>query len=178
MIAKSRGWRQTETSGPSSRRALSRRGEKNLLVSLADAGRTRYTTPMSIPCLIQRLWTGARMLAALSVVTGLCGCATVLFESTREARFIDMDGNILHVDYGKEKRSETLPNGIVCTFDMKVRIKLPEGKRLVLYQIMSTSGVRYASADKAYELIEKGPYCLVYHKGQMIFEGVFCRKAK
>lgn len=116
------------------------------------------------------------MLVALSVVTGLCGCATVLFKSTREARFIDMDGNILHVDYGKEKRTETLPNGIVCTFDMKVRVKLPDGKRLVLYQIMSASGVRYASADKAYGLFEKGPYCIVSYKGQRVFEGVFCRK--
>jgi len=87
-----------------------------------------------------------------------------------------MDGQIVHADYGKEKRNETLPNGLVCTFEGKVRLRLPEGKRIVLYQAISTSGVRYVSANKQYEFTEMGPYCIVSHNGKQIFEGFFCRK--
>ena len=106
----------------------------------------------------------------------LSGCASVRFHPTREARFISMDSELLHVDYGEEKRSETLPNGLVCTFDGKVRLTLPEGKRIVLYQALSTSGVRYVSKDKRYEFIEKGPYCLLRLDGKTFFEGFYCRK--
>ena len=99
-----------------------------------------------------------------------------MFNSTREASFIDMDGKVVHVDYGREKRTEILPNGLVCTFDGKIRLQLPDGKRFVLYQSMSTSGVRYVSANKQYEFTEMGPYCLVSQNGKMIYEGFFCRK--
>ena len=126
--------------------------------------------------LIIRLRACAQLIVAGSVLSVLCGCATVLFKSTRESRFIDMDGQVVHVDYGKEKRTETLPNGLVCTFDGKVRLQLPEGKRLVLYQALSASGVCYASKDKQYEFIEKGPYCIITYRGKRIFEGFFCRK--
>ena len=116
------------------------------------------------------------MVLAAVALAGLCGCASLIFKSTRQARFIDMDGKVVQVDYGKEKRIETMPNGLVCTFDGKVRLKLPEGKRIVLYQAMSTSGVRYNSANKQYEFIEMGPYCTISHNGKMIFEGFYCRK--
>lgn len=112
----------------------------------------------------------------LFVLTLLCGCAALRFDVTRKARFINMDSEILHVDYGSEKRSETLPNGLVCTFEGKVRLLLPgDNRRVTLYQAISTTGVRYVSEDKQLEFIEKGPYCIVLRNGRTIFEGVYCR---
>jgi len=109
------------------------------------------------------------------VCASLGGCASYHFKSIRESHFIDMDAEVLSVQYGKEKRTETLPNGIVCTFNDKVRLHLPNGKSVVLYQAITTTGVRYVSANKRYEFHEKGPYCIVKHEGKTIFEGVFCR---
>ena len=146
------------------------------LVSLAETRNTRYTGLMFKVHLDRRLLKSTKMTVALCVLAGLCGCATLTFKSTRTTRFIDMDGQIVCVDYGKEKRTEILPTGLVCTFEGKVRLQLPDGKRIVLYQAMSKSGVRYASANKLYEFVEMGPYCIVSHEGKPIFEGFFCRK--
>lgn len=115
------------------------------------------------------------MALALLALAGTCGCATHGFKPTRETRFIDMDANVLHVSYGEEKRTETLPNGLVCTFSGKVRIELPDGKKIFLYQAISTSGMRYLSEDKHYEFREKGVYCFLLKDGEIIFEGVYCR---
>lgn len=118
----------------------------------------------------------AHLFTAGIALAFFCGCASVRFQTTRQARFINMDSDVLRVDYGEEKRTETLPNGLVCTFDGKVRLQLPEGKRIVLYQALSTSGVRYVSKDRQFEFIEKGPYCLLRLNGKTHFEGVYCRK--
>ena len=123
-----------------------------------------------------RLRASMRAFAALSVFAALCGCSTMRFEAKREARFINMDADVLHVSYGEEKRTETLPNGLVCTFKEKVLLRLPDGKRVVLYQALATSGMLYRSKDKTYEFREKGPYSILSHNGRMIFEGVYCRK--
>jgi hypothetical protein len=112
---------------------------------------------------------------ALLVSAGLCGCATSRFKSTREMRFIDMDSNVLHVSYGEEKRTEKLPNGLPCTFSGKVLLELPDGKDVVLYQTLSTAGMRYLSKNKRYEFREKGVYCFVLKDGKVLFEGVYCR---
>ena len=103
------------------------------------------------------------------------GCATWTFRATREARFVNLDAERLHVAYGRERRTETLPNGLVCTFEGKVRIRLPDGRRIVLYQAIATSGMRYVSANKRFAFHEKGPFCAVYQDGQPIFEGVYSR---
>ncbi len=87
-----------------------------------------------------------------------------------------MDAEVLVVEYGEEKRTETLPNGLVCTFEGKVRLLLPDKKRVTLYQALATSGVCYVSKDKQYDFHEKGPYCILRHQGVTIFEGYFCRK--
>ena len=115
------------------------------------------------------------MLAAASLAL-CCGCATLFFKPLRHSTFIDTDGQRLHVDYGREKRTETLANGLVCTFDGKVRMQLPEGKRVVLYQTMTVSGVRYHSSDEHYEFREMGPCCIVTKDSAIIFEGVYCGK--
>lgn len=114
--------------------------------------------------------------ACLLLAALLCGCATMTFKTIRESRFISMDAEILHVSYGEEKRTETLPNGLVCTFDRKVLLRLPDGKCVVLYQTISASGVSYASADKRYEFHEKGPCCILLHKGTVLFEGIYSRR--
>lgn len=123
-----------------------------------------------------RLCASVRTLAALSVLVALCGCASMRFKVKRETRFINMDAEVLHVAYGEEKRSKTLSSGIVCTFDGKVRLQFPDGKRIVLYQALSSSGMRYVSKDMQFEFREKGPYCILSQYGKTIFEGVYCRK--
>jgi len=117
-----------------------------------------------------------RLSVTAFAVVSLCGCLSAGFKPIRKSRFIDMDAEILVAEYGKEKRTETLPNGLVCTFDGKVRLHLPDEKTVTLYQALATSGVRYVSKDKRYEFHEKGPYCILSHDGVTIFEGVYCRK--
>jgi hypothetical protein len=117
----------------------------------------------------------SRTAAALLACAGLTGCATWTFTPLRESRFINVDAEILHVEYGREKRTETLPNGLVCTYEGKVRLHLPDGNRVVLYQTIAPSGIRYLSADKHYEFIEKAPYCVLRHKGVAVFEGIYRR---
>ncbi len=102
------------------------------------------------------------------------GCATFLFKPLREARFIDMNGKVIHVEYGKEKRTTTMANGLVCTFEDKVRVTFPNGDRDVLYQTLSASGLRYTSENGKILLIEKGLSCALVRKGQVVFEGIRC----
>ena len=46
---------------------------------------------------------------------------------------------------------------------------------MVLYQTLSSSGMRYQSTNKRYEFREKGVYCFLMKDGQVVFEGVYCR---
>ena len=118
----------------------------------------------------------SRIAAALLACVVLSGCAAWGFTPLRENRFLNMDAEVLTVEYGKEKRTETLPNGLVCTYEGKVRLTLPDGgKPIVLYQTIATSGIRYLSEDKRYEFIEKAPHCMVGREGVIIFEGIFRR---
>ena len=120
----------------------------------------------------------SRIAATLLVCMGLTGCATHRFTPLRESRFFNMDAELLHVEYGQEKRTETLPNGLVCTYEGKVRLTLPDETRVVLYQTIATSGIRYLSKDKRYEFIEKAPYCMVRREDVTIFEGIYRRAPK
>ncbi len=122
-----------------------------------------------------RLFRRHRILPQLLLGLALCGCATSRFEAKREMRFIDMDSNVLRVSYGEEKRTEKLPNGLVCTFSGKVLLDLPDGKRVVLYQTLSASGMRYVSKNKRYDFFEKGLFCMLKKDNAVIFEGVYCR---
>lgn len=142
---------------------------------LARRGPARYTGAMLLN-IMRRSFLSARSLAAILLLSALVGCASFRFESYRESHFIDMDGQRLFVEYGKEKRTETLPNGLVCTFDLKVRVAMDDGKKIVLYQALATTGVRYLSEDKRYEFVEKGPYCIMRRDGRPFYEGVLCRK--
>lgn len=116
-------------------------------------------------------------LATLALLLTLTvGCASWRFTSFREQKFSNIDAEILLVEYGKEKRTEILPNGLVCTYEGKVRLHLPNGKRVVLYQTLANVGNRYLSANKRYEFIEKAPYGIVREDGYLLFEGIYIRR--
>ena len=123
-----------------------------------------------------RIRCAARLAFAALALSVLSGCASFGFHATRRSTFVDMDGRVLAVEYAKERRTETLPNGLVCTFEGKVRLRLPEGRHIVLYQALAPSGVRYVSANKKYEFVEMGPYCTITFKGDKLYEGFYCRK--
>lgn len=143
--------------------------------SLAVSTGKRYTIPMFLSTFRSDWSRAARLLSALLLLASLCGCYTNKANKIRESRFINMDAEVLHVTYSQEKRTETMPNGLVCTFEGKVHLRLPSGKSVTLYQAMTASGVRYLSKNKQYEFVEKGPCCRVFYKGSEIFEGIFCR---
>lgn len=157
------------------RRDLLQGVDRYPFVTLAPQAMSRYTTGMSFIGTIRRISIAAQLAFALFFGIAVCGCAGFGFTSTRDTRFIDMDSNVLHVSYGEEKRTETLPNGLVCTFTGKVLLKMPDGGKIVLYQTLSSSGMRFVSKNKKYEFREKGVYCFLLKDAQVIFEGVYCR---
>lgn len=103
----------------------------------------------------------ALRLLAITALAALCGCASWRFKPTRESRFISFDGDIIRVQYGEERRSVTMPNGAVHTFDGKIHVTLPDGKTATLYQTFSASGVRYESTNKRYVFFEKALQCMI-----------------
>ncbi len=105
----------------------------------------------------------------------LAGCASLCFKTERKSGFTDVNNTVLLVEYGTEERAETLPNGAVLKFNRKVRITLPDGKRIVLYQTLSPSGVRYRSANSEYIFIEQGPWCKLIEDGAIVYQGVFSK---
>jgi hypothetical protein len=116
-----------------------------------------------------------RLSAALAVCAALPGCTSWTFTPLRESRFTNIDAEVLLVEYGREKRTETLPNGLVCTYEGKVRLHLPDDSSVILYQALTPQGIRYLSADKRYEFIERAPYCALRHNGVLIFDGIYRR---
>jgi len=149
------------------------------LRSLALAVRTvtRYTVYMSAFLIQQPKGPAKSFLRAFAILAAalVCGCASLSFKPYRQTRFVNMDAEVILAEYAKEKRTETLPNGLVSTFENKVRLTLPDGKRITLYQSFSPFGVCYVSKNGRYEFIERGVYCLFYKDGQVAFEGVHCR---
>ena len=96
-----------------------------------------------------------------------------MFKTERKSRFTDVNNNRLTVEYGTEEREEVLSNGAKLRYTRKVRLTLPEGERVILYQTLSPSGVRYQSTDKQYLFIEHGPWCRLTKEGNIIYQGVF-----
>lgn len=115
----------------------------------------------------------AGLAAGLLLICG--GCATMFFHPLRAARFIDMDARVVRVEYGEEPHEEELPNGGTLSFKGKVRLTLPGGGRVVLYQTLTPMGNLYRSKKKDYSFLESGPRCWLSHDGVLIFEGVYCR---
>jgi len=114
-----------------------------------------------------------RLFFIFYVCTLFCGCAGLRFKTERKSRFTDIDANMIQVEYGKEKRTETLSNGAELTFDNKVRVTLENGKKFILYQTLARSGVRYQSANKRFIFYEKGQFCQFLEKGVVIYKGMF-----
>lgn len=108
----------------------------------------------------------------LALTIGAGGCAS--FKPTREARFINMDAETIRVEYGEEKHEDVLPDGRSFTFTGKIRVTLPNGKRVFLYQGLTPMGLLYHSDKKDYSYFEKVPTCWLSHDGELIFEGVYC----
>lgn len=102
----------------------------------------------------------------------LCGCKS--FEPKSQASFIDMDNHKVTIEYGQESHESDQGNGRVITFSSKIRLTLPDGSHIYLIQDMSPVGVIYRTKNKDYNLFERGPYCVISHNGEKIFEGVFC----
>jgi uncharacterized protein YceK len=105
----------------------------------------------------------------------LSGCASVFFRTERKSGFTDANNTAITVEYGTEEREERLSGGAVLKFNRKVRITLPDGRRVILYQTLSPSGVRYRSADSEYIFIEQGPWCKLIRGGVIVYQGVFSR---
>lgn len=105
----------------------------------------------------------------------LFGSGCTSFQSYRTAQFVDMDARKIRVEYGEEVHEDVLPDGRRFSFKGKVRIALPDGKRIYLYQGMTETGNLYHNRDKDYHFLEKGPYCLLSHGGKVIFEGYYFR---
>lgn len=108
----------------------------------------------------------------LAIAIGLSGCAS--FKPTREARFINMDAETIRVEYGEEMHDDVLPDGRTFAFKGKIRITLPDGKRVFLYQGLTPTGLLYHSTKRDYSYFEKVPTCWLSHDGELIFEGVYC----
>ena len=105
----------------------------------------------------------------------ISGCSSFVFKAERKSQFIDINANTLLVEYGTEKHSETLPNGAEISFDHKVRITLYNGKKITLYQTLTTQGVRYKTPDKKFTFVEKGTYCQVFEGNHLIYQGIFSK---
>ena len=101
------------------------------------------------------------------------GCLSFGFKTERKSLFSDVNNNRVFVEYATEKHTETLPNGAELSFDKKIRLTLPDGKRVVLYQTISASGVRYHTLDNEYIFIERGPWCKIIRNRSTLYQGVF-----
>lgn len=106
------------------------------------------------------------------------GCFSYGYKTERKSQFTDINNNSVFVEYAKEKRTEKLPNGAELTFNRKVRVTLPDGERKILFQTISSSGVRYHTPDDQYIFIERGPWCRIIKEGVVVYQGVFRNNCK
>jgi len=135
---------------------------------------------------------GAERLCRLPTIIALCamvvGCATWTFSPIRSARFVSENGDYLYVDYGREEHESTFtaPSGITLPFKtkLKVRVKAPDGRRFVAWQVMSPRGVLYKTDDGQWEYYEEGTGCVLAVRAtdgdgyEMLFQGVLCANLK
>ncbi len=108
----------------------------------------------------------------------LCFAGCKSFNVKRTARFIDMDAQTITVEYGEDPNREHSGNGSAFDLNGKIRMRLPSGKKVYLYQTMVQTGILYRSKDLSYSYYEKGVCCALSHDGKLIFEGVYCRDDK
>ena len=117
------------------------------------------------------------------------GCATWSFKPLRESQFVDEDRRYILVEYGKGELRETeftTPTGVRLPFKsaLQVRVTLPDGSRVVAYQIMSPVGNLYFTEDRHWEYFEEGTGCILAEQTPdksgyvMRFQGVLCRNGR
>lgn len=109
-----------------------------------------------------------KALSIFCVVAALAaGCASWRLQTLRSARFVDDDGNYIHVDYARdteEHRSTfTLENGVRVPYSSRnaMRVELPDGTTFIAYQNMTPAGTLYKSDDDEWEFFESGAGCIV-----------------
>jgi len=105
----------------------------------------------------------------------ICGCSSLMFNTERTSQFIDVNANKILVEYATEPHTETLPNGAELKFDRKVRVTLYNGEKIILYQTLSTRGVRFHTPDKKFIFLEKGSYCQLFENNRIIYQGIFSK---
>lgn len=127
--------------------------------------------------ILHRMWKHTLFLSSAFILsTFITGCASFSFEPYRVAKFVDMDARIIQVEYGKEKHDDVLEDGKKFSFEGKIRITLPDGDKIYLYQGMTQIGMLYHSKkSEDYHYLEKGPCCILSHNGEVIFTGYYYR---
>lgn len=115
-------------------------------------------------------------ICCLVALAMLCGCNS--FVPTNTMGFIDLDANTVKVEYGEIPHKQTQADGRELAFSGAVRLTLADGKQVMLYQDMSPIGVLYHSRGKDYIMFERGPYCVISHNGEKIFEGLYTESQK
>ena len=133
------------------------------------------------------------LLLSSSVVLLLAGCTT--FKPTQSSMFTDEEGNVIVVDYGRDRKDHestyTAPNGKVMTMKskLKVRVTLPDGTDFLAWECMNEmpTGTMYRSNNRKFMFHANGISCRVFEKavnpqGQedylLIFEGLICEGPK
>lgn len=94
----------------------------------------------------------------------------------------------LQVDYGIEEHVSTFvgPGGVRMPFrsNLKVRVELPDGRRFVAFQNMSTEGRLYVSDDEAWKFLEKGVAAYVAERASdgrgyvLRYQGTLCANVR
>ena len=109
-----------------------------------------------------------KALPIFCVVAALAaGCASWRLQTLRSARFVDDDGNYLHVDYARDTEEHRstfmLGNGVRVPYSSKnaMRVELPDGTTFIAYQNMTPAGTLYKSDDNEWEFFESGAGCIV-----------------
>ncbi len=126
--------------------------------------------------------TYARCLIAACALA-FAGCES--FEVERKSRFVNENGAIVAVEYGRGAERTTkfiAPNGAEMPYKSKLRVRvtMPDGDSFVAYRNLSMAGVLYKSSDDEWEYLEEGTACAVAQmdddgKGYLLrFQGVMC----
>ena len=144
----------------------------------------RFTRRRFIP-------TAAGALFALAL--GLSGCTS--FVPLQSSMFTDENGNIVCVDYGRDRDEHeskfTAPNGKEMTMKsrLKVRVTLSDGTEFLAWECMNPlpTGTMYRTNNEKWMYHANGISCRVFRETVnpqgvrdylVVFEGIICEGPK